>query len=60
MCKLREEERRGVGGERRRRGGGRTEGETEREKGGVERGYKTYWRKVFVKPALNVCHGLTG
>jgi len=27
---------------------------------GIERGYITYWRKVFIKPALNVGHGLAG
>ena len=46
---------------RRERGVVRRErGEVRREKGGVERGYKTYRREILVKPALNVCHGLTG
>ena len=34
------------------------EGVVRREQ--VERGYKTYRREILVKPALNVCHGLTG
>ena len=41
--------------------GGRKEVET-REGGwlGIKRGYKTYWRKIFIEPALNVGHGLAG